>query len=131
MSDPLLCQLESCAHPIMKREGESPHSYSQRKFCSVKCAHIASKKRLGQVIRRCEQCGLPIVRKAREDHHRFLSRRFCDRVCKGKAQRRRAAQYVSVDEYLANVGVTQCPTVHLIAPDHMRPNYGVRSRRTQ
>ena len=58
-------------------------------------------------------------------------RRFCSRACMDKSPRKQKPSYATVEDYIDHVGVTQCPTVHLIAPDHMRPNYGLRSRRTQ
>jgi hypothetical protein len=106
----IYCQLPGCGKPIIKRSNEARHVYVNRKYCCAKHSGQAANLRLrAGSERHCEQCGAVIIRKSGENHHRFMARRFCDRTCEGKAQIRQKKRYTTVEEYIANVGLTLCP----------------------
>lgn len=81
---------EHCDNPI-PRGSDRPYRYARRRFCSHRCAVLASEGqdsplRRPDPERHCESCGARLVRERSpcgklEGLQRFSTRRFCSKAC--------------------------------------------------
>lgn len=58
-------------------------AHSKRKYCSKKCAELASRKKIKVICKNCEKDFYRVISKTKRSKHGY---QFCSRDCKDKAQ---------------------------------------------
>jgi len=78
----------NCGKVLRKRQGEPPHEFAKRRFCSRKCVSAwrrkQTEKKAEELNKRCLWCGKPLKLKEKENMTKFRRRKFCSQSCLSK-----------------------------------------------